>query len=122
MNADALATLIARRDPNVLVACAGRPDALRTMYGHWTTIVRRSRLGLVMSTGSDTDGELLGEPLPRRSPLLGRAGLAWVVDGSGRRLVQVGRHAAGATSAEEGPRRMASRHETRLPLLRIDRE
>ena len=48
-HADALATLIARRDPNVLVACAGRPDSLRTMYGHWTAVVRRSRLGLLLA-------------------------------------------------------------------------
>ena len=83
------------------MVAAGRPDALRTMYGHWTAVVRRSRLGLVMSTGSDTDGDLLGEQLPRRSPVPPRVGLAWMVDGRGRRLVQVGRHAAVAASAVE---------------------
>ncbi len=117
-----LLALVAARARHVMVIAAGRPDSLRTMYGHWTAVVRRSRLGLVMSTGSDTDGELLGEPLPRRSPVLPRVGLAWMVDGRGRRLVQVGRHAAVAASAVDEPRRMASRHETRLPLLRIERE
>ena len=29
----------------LLIAAAGRPDALRPLYGHWTTVVRRSRLG-----------------------------------------------------------------------------
>ena len=88
-HADALATLIARRDPHVLVACAGRPDSLRTMYGHWTAVVRRSRLGLLLALGTDADGDLLGEVLPRRTPISARRGLAWLVDADGRRLVQV---------------------------------
>jgi S-DNA-T family DNA segregation ATPase FtsK/SpoIIIE len=88
-HADALATLIARRDPNVLVACAARPDSLRTMYGHWTAVVRRSRLGLLLALGTDADGDLLGELLPRRTPIPARRGLAWLVDADGRRLVQV---------------------------------
>ena len=73
----------------MLVACAGRPDALRTMYGHWTAVVRRSRLGLLLALGADTDGDLLGEVLPRRTPISARRGLAWLVDAGGRRLVQV---------------------------------
>jgi S-DNA-T family DNA segregation ATPase FtsK/SpoIIIE len=117
-----LLAVVAARARHVMVIAAGRPDSLRTMYGHWTAVARRSRLGLVMSTGSDTDGDLLGEPLPRRSTVPPRVGLAWMIDGRGRQLVQVGRHAAVAASAEDGPRRMASRHETRLPLLRIERE
>ena len=31
-----LAALVAERHPNVTVVATGRPDALRTMYGHWT--------------------------------------------------------------------------------------
>jgi S-DNA-T family DNA segregation ATPase FtsK/SpoIIIE len=117
-----LLAVVAARARDVMVIAAGRPDSLRTMYGHWTAVARRSRLGLVMSTGSDADGDLLGEPLPRRASVPPRVGLAWMIDGRGRRLVQVGRHAAVAASAVDEPRRMASRHETRLPLLRIDRE
>jgi S-DNA-T family DNA segregation ATPase FtsK/SpoIIIE len=120
--AGCLATLVTERHPNVTVVAAGRPEALRTMYGHWTAIVRRSRIGLVMSTGSDTDGDLLGEPLPRRSPVAPRCGLAWMIDAGGRRLVQIGRQPTVATSALADRRPIASRHETRLPLLRIDRE
>ena len=93
-----LAALVAERHPNVTVIATGRPDALRTMYGHWTAVVRRSRIGLVMSTGADTDGDLFGEPLPRRSPVPPRSGLAWMIDAGGRRLVQVGRQPAVATS------------------------
>jgi S-DNA-T family DNA segregation ATPase FtsK/SpoIIIE len=117
-----LAALAGDRDPNVTIVAAGRPDALRSMYGHWTAVVRRSRIGLIMSTGADTDGDLFGEPLPRRLPIAARQGLAWLIDAGGRRLVQVGRHAAVATSVPDSPRPIASRHDTRLPLLRIDRE
>ena len=85
-----LAGLVAARRPGLLVLAAGRPVTLRAMYGHWTSVVRRSRLGLLMAACSDTDGDLLGELLPRHRPLPARPGLAWVVDGGHRRLVQVG--------------------------------
>ena len=85
----ALAAVIARHDPGLLVVAAGRPDTLRTMYGHWTAIVRRSRVGMVMTLGTDADGDLLGEVLPRRLPIPARRGLAWIIDADGRRLVQV---------------------------------
>jgi hypothetical protein len=74
----------------VLVLAAGRPDALRS-HGHWTAVVRRSRTGLLLSSCADIDGDLLGELLPRNPPLTARPGLAWVVGGGGRALVQVGR-------------------------------
>ncbi len=86
----ALAGLVAARRPGLVVLAAGRPVTLRAMYGHWTSVVRRSRLGLLMAACSDTDGDLLGELLPRHRPLPARPGLAWVVDGGHRRLVQVG--------------------------------
>jgi S-DNA-T family DNA segregation ATPase FtsK/SpoIIIE len=89
--AGALLDLVSARHHRVLVVAAGRPDALRSMYGHWSTVVRRSRIGLVMTKGGDADGELLGEILPRRLPIGARAGLAWMFDGNGRRLVQVAR-------------------------------
>jgi S-DNA-T family DNA segregation ATPase FtsK/SpoIIIE len=117
-----LATLANERRPEVTIVVAGRPDSLRAMYGHWTAVIRRSRIGLVMSTGADTDGDLFGEPLPRRLPVAARPGLAWMIDAGGRRLVQVGRHDAVATSVSDEPRPIASRHDTRLPLLRIERE
>ena len=86
-----LLDLVSARHHHVLVVAAGRPDTLRSLYGHWTAVVRRSRIGLVMAKGGDADGELLGEILPRRLPVGARAGLAWVFDGNGRRLVQVAR-------------------------------
>ena len=89
---DHLATLVAERRPGLLVVAAGRPDALRPLFGHWTAVVRRSRIGVLAAACADIDGDLVGELLPRRRPLPARPGLAWLVDGLGRRLVQVGSH------------------------------
>ena len=85
----ALLALVSARHAEVMVVAAGRPDTLRTMYGHWTAVVRRSRLGIVMTKGGESDGELLGELLPRRIPVGARPGLAWLFDANGRRLIQV---------------------------------
>jgi S-DNA-T family DNA segregation ATPase FtsK/SpoIIIE len=87
----ALAGLLAKRRPGLVVVAAGRPPALRAQYGQWTNVVRRSRLGLLMAACVDTDGDVLGELLPRRPPIPPRPGLAWVVAGGQRLLVQVGR-------------------------------
>ena len=114
---------VAERHPNVTVVAAGRPDALRTMYGHWTAVVRRSRIGLVHVDGCRHRRRLFGEPLPRRLAGTPRPGLAWMIDAAGRRLVQVGRQpAVGDVGSSPSPRPNASRHDTRLPPLRIDRE
>jgi S-DNA-T family DNA segregation ATPase FtsK/SpoIIIE len=93
-----LAALVAERRPDLLVAAAGRPDALRWMYGHWTSVVRRSRIGVLLAACTDIDGDVLGELLPRHRPLSPRPGLAWLVDAGGRRLVQL------ATESEEPER------------------
>jgi DNA segregation ATPase FtsK/SpoIIIE, S-DNA-T family len=87
----AVAALVADRRPGLLVIAAGRPDALRVQYGQWTNVIRRSRTGLLMSSCADTDGDVLGELLPRRPPIPPRPGLAWVVSGGVRALAQVGR-------------------------------
>jgi S-DNA-T family DNA segregation ATPase FtsK/SpoIIIE len=84
-----LAALAAGCRPDTLLVAAGRPDALRAQYGHWTAVVRRSRAGLVLTGGSDLDGDLLGAVLPRRTPVAPRPGLAWVVGGGRVSLVQV---------------------------------
>ncbi len=84
-----LARLAAARDERVTFAIAARPDALRSLYGHWTASVRRSRLGVVLSGGGDLDGDLLGAMLPRRAPLPARPGLAWIVAGGEHHLAQL---------------------------------
>ena len=84
-----LAALAAGRRPNTCIVAAGRPDALRQLYGHWTTVVRRSRGGLVLTGGSDLDGDLLGVVLPRRTPAPSRPGLAWSVSNGAVSLTQI---------------------------------
>ncbi|MEO7371125.1 MAG: FtsK/SpoIIIE domain-containing protein, partial [Ilumatobacteraceae bacterium] len=75
----ALATLAASRRAGLMIVASGKPDSLRQSYGHWTGVVRRSRLGLVTSASNDLDGDLLGASLPRRLPIPARAGLAWLI-------------------------------------------
>jgi S-DNA-T family DNA segregation ATPase FtsK/SpoIIIE len=87
--AAAVGGLLAARRTDVLVVAAGLPDALRSAYGHWTGVVRRSRLGVLTAACADLDGELLGAVLPRRPPLPPRPGLCWIVDRGVVELVQV---------------------------------
>ncbi len=84
-----LAALAAGGRPHTCMVVAGRPDALRQLYGHWTTVVRRSRCGVVLTGGSDLDGDLLGVVLPRRSPVPARPGLAWSVANGRVALMQI---------------------------------
>ena len=50
------------------VIAAGRADALRQAYGHWTQGLRRSRMGLALKPDLDRDGDLWGASLPRKGP------------------------------------------------------
>ena len=89
-------TRLGRRwSPSGVRVCWSSPPAVPTrcasQYGHWTNVIRRSRTGLLMSMCADTDGDVLGELLPRRPPLPPRPGLGWVVGGGQLTLVQVGR-------------------------------
>lgn len=89
-----LAALAAGGRANTWIVAAGRPDALRQLYGHWTTVVRRSRSGLVLTGGNDLDGDLLGVVLPRRTPVPARPGLAWLVANGTVALTQIALSAA----------------------------
>lgn len=82
------------RRPDVLVVAAGRPEALRASYGSWLTLVRRSRLGLLLRPDPDLDGDLLGTVLPRRRAGTWPAGRGYLVDDEGPRVVQVASPAA----------------------------
>ena len=72
-----------------MIIATGKPDALRQSYGHWTGIVRRSRLGIVASASNDLDGDLVGAVLPRRTPVPPRPGLMWLVSDGEAVLTQV---------------------------------
>jgi S-DNA-T family DNA segregation ATPase FtsK/SpoIIIE len=96
-----LATLAGGCDGRTSVVIAGRPDALRPMYGHWSAIVRRSRTGLVAAGGNDLDGDLLGSMLPRRTVVPARPGLMWCVANGEHDLVQVAIDAQPDTSPDD---------------------
>ena len=85
----ALAALAATRRPGLLIVATGKPDSLRQSYGHWTGVVRRSRLGIVSAASSDFDGDLVGAVLPRRLPIPARPGLVWLVSDGDAVLAQV---------------------------------
>lgn len=86
-----LGALIGRRGARTTVAVSVTADGLRHGYGHWTTALRRSRLGLVASAANEMDGDLLGASLPRRPPIGARPGLFWLVDNGRVDLIQVAR-------------------------------
>ena len=91
----ALAALAASRRHGLMIMATGKPDSLRQSYGHWTAVVRRSRLGLVATAANDLDGDLLGTVLPRRSPIAARPGLVWLVADGEVVLAQVSVDRAG---------------------------
>lgn len=60
----------------------GRAEALRSAYGHWTTVVRRSRTGLVLGRLVGADADVLGVLVPRRVGVPDAPGRGWlIVDG-----------------------------------------
>jgi DNA segregation ATPase FtsK/SpoIIIE, S-DNA-T family len=84
-----VAALIKHHGPRLTVVAAAKADALRQSYGHWTSVLRRSRLGIVSALGGELDGDLLGVLLPQRLPTAARPGLSWVVDNGEFTLCQI---------------------------------
>jgi DNA segregation ATPase FtsK/SpoIIIE, S-DNA-T family len=84
-----LASLAASRRRGLMIVASGKPDSLRHSYGHWTGVVRRSRLGILTAAANDLDGDLLGAVLPRRTPIAARPGLVWLVSDGNVVLAQV---------------------------------
>jgi len=88
----ALAALLACRRPGFWLVAAGRADALRTNYSHWSTAIRRSRHGLALRPQMEIDGELWLTPLPRRAAALSptMVGRGYLVTAGSSELIQVG--------------------------------
>lgn len=88
----ALAALLACRRPGFWLVAAGRADALRTNYSHWSTTIRRSRHGLALRPQMEIDGELWLTPLPRRTMALSptQVGRGYLVTAGSSELIQVG--------------------------------
>jgi S-DNA-T family DNA segregation ATPase FtsK/SpoIIIE len=82
-----LASLLA--SGSVASVITGRAEALRSAYGHWTTVARRSRTGLVLGRLAGTDADLFGVMVPRRVGVPDALGRGWlVVDGAPVDVVQ----------------------------------
>jgi S-DNA-T family DNA segregation ATPase FtsK/SpoIIIE len=87
--AGSLAALIAERHPHRHVFAAGAGDVLRAAYGHWTSTVRRSRLGLALKPNPVSDGDLWQTTLPRRGPTSFPAGRGYLIAEGSVELCQV---------------------------------
>lgn len=80
--------LIAANLPGLHLIVAGRSDDLRTMYSHWTKLVRKSRSGLLLLPNPDYDGELLGAAVPRKPPVAMSPGRGYLCTGGASSFVQ----------------------------------
>ncbi|MEA2000568.1 MAG: FtsK/SpoIIIE domain-containing protein [Actinomycetota bacterium] len=86
-----LSELIKTRHSEVHVVAAGATDAIRSLYGHWTQDVRRSRIGCALRPNLSTDGDLWQTPLPRRGPERFPIGRGYLLADGQTELVQLGR-------------------------------
>ena len=86
----AIAALLSTAHPDLHVIVAGRSESLRSMYGHWTKAVARSKTGVLLRPNIDFDGDLLGAPLPRRAPVRMVVGRGYAVNSGEVEVVQVG--------------------------------
>jgi S-DNA-T family DNA segregation ATPase FtsK/SpoIIIE len=84
-----LAALLDRHDDGLHVIAAGRADALRGLYQHWTRGLRRCRLGISLRPQVDVDGELWQTQFPRRGPSFHQPGRGYLVSGGDLEIVQV---------------------------------
>lgn len=85
-----LSELVNARRPGLHVIAAGSADALRSLYGHWTQDVRRSRIGCALRPNVGADGDLWQTPLPRRGPDRFPAGRGYLLADGQAELVQLG--------------------------------
>jgi S-DNA-T family DNA segregation ATPase FtsK/SpoIIIE len=86
---EAIGGLLAAGRPDLHVIAAGRSDALRSLYRHWTQTVRRSKNGLLLRPNIDMDGELAGVTLPRRSPVPFVVGRGYLAQNGEMEIVQL---------------------------------
>ncbi|SEN79952.1 FtsK/SpoIIIE domain-containing protein [Actinacidiphila rubida] len=77
--------------PGRHLVAAGRADALRRTYGHWTQHTRDSRCGILLTPDHDLDGDLLGTTLPRHDRLAALPGRGYLVTDGVAAGVQVAR-------------------------------
>jgi S-DNA-T family DNA segregation ATPase FtsK/SpoIIIE len=86
----AIVGLLSTAHPDLHLIAAGRSEALRALYGHWTKTVARSKTGVLLRPNIDFDGDLLGAALPRRAPVRMVVGRGYAVNSGEVEVVQVG--------------------------------
>jgi len=86
---NAITNLLESDLPLVRVIASGKPGELRTMYSHWTKILRKSRTGMLLQPNTDYDGDLFSTNLPRRSPVALTQGRGYVILGGTPILAQM---------------------------------
>ena len=84
----AVAGLLGAR-PDLHVVAAARADSLRSLYGHWTQEVRKSKVGVLLRPSIDYDGDLVGANLPRRAPVQMTVGRGYLAHNGELDIVQV---------------------------------
>jgi DNA segregation ATPase FtsK/SpoIIIE, S-DNA-T family len=83
--------LIKHNRADLHVIAAGRADALRSLYGHWTSEIRRSRQGLILRPHIEMDGDLWQTILPRYGPTLFDPGRGYLIADGSAELLQAAR-------------------------------
>ncbi len=86
-----LARLLRKRQPGVKVVAAAGADSVRSMYGHWSQDLRRSRMGCALRPSSPSDGDLWQTPLPRVGDQHFPAGRGFLLADGRAELIQLGR-------------------------------
>ena len=64
--------------PGLHIVAAGRPDRLRTAYGHWTAEIRFSRTGVLLQP-TPLDGDLFNLQLPTRPTIPSIPGRGYLI-------------------------------------------
>jgi S-DNA-T family DNA segregation ATPase FtsK/SpoIIIE len=91
----AIAGLLGAGRTDLHVVAAARADSLRTLYGHWTKEIQRSKVGVLLRPNIDYDGELVGANLPRRAPVQMLTGRGYLAHNGELDIVQVAKPAVG---------------------------
>ncbi len=87
---DPLGRLLRRRSSRVRVIAAGSTDVIRSLYGHWTQELRRSRIGCVLRPSDASDGDLWHARLPQGHHRSFPVGRGYLLGGGQTELVQLG--------------------------------
>ncbi len=90
----AIAGLLGAGRTDLHVVAAARADSLRTLYGHWTKEIQRSKAGILLRPNIDYDGELVGATLPRRAPVQMLNGRGYLAHNGELDIVQVAKPAS----------------------------